>query len=138
MSLSDEQNRKTFPKTMQTLTMWENKSNDGAISNGKQRGNRTTDSKKRQAHFQKLNRALKNKQNQSLSSTLKPHWQRKMKKVLLNGLKFFILPMLFAHTVNTQHTIPATTIPNVALNSGACPALDYPITDQHIGISHFC
>lgn len=137
MSLSDKQNRKTFPKTMQTLCGKINQTmvpslmgNRGAITPQTQ--------KKKDRHFQKLNRALKNKQNQSLSSTLKPHWQRKMKKVLLNGLKFFILPMLFAHTVNTQHTIPATTIPNVALNSGACPALDYPITDQHIGISHFC
>lgn len=84
---------------MQTLTMRENKSNDGAISNGKQRGNLTTDSKKNtQAHFQELNRALKNKQNQSLSPTLKPHWQRKTKKSTLKRVEI----LYFAHAI-CQH-----------------------------------
>lgn len=45
--------------------------------------------------------------------------------------------MLFASTVNTQHASPATTIPNLTLNSEACPTLDCPVTDQHIDISHF-
>lgn len=38
---------------MQTPAMWENKSNDGAISNGKQRGNLTTDLKKYIGTFSK-------------------------------------------------------------------------------------
>lgn len=60
-----------------------------------------------------------------------------MKKVLLNGLKFFILPVLFANNINTQHAISATTIPNLTFNLGTCFTLDYYVTDQKVGISHF-
>lgn len=38
-----------------------------------------------------------------------------MKKVLLNGLKFFILLVLLANNVNTQHAISATTTPDLHL-----------------------
>lgn len=60
-----------------------------------------------------------------------------MKKVLLNGLKFFILPVLFANNINTQRAISVTTIPNLTFNLGTCFTLDYYVTDQKSSILHF-
>lgn len=58
-----------------------------------------------------------------------------MKKVRLNGLKFFILPVLFANNINTQRAISVTTIPNLTFNLGF--TLDYYVTDQKSDILHF-
>lgn len=60
-----------------------------------------------------------------------------MKKVLLNGLKFFILLVLLANNVNTQHAISATTTPDLTFNLETCCTLDYHATDQRIGITLF-
>lgn len=48
-----------------------------------------------------------------------------MTKVLLKGLKSFILLVLLASSVNTQRVISATTTPRLTLNLETCRTLHY-------------